>query len=337
MIKVSIIMPVYNSGNYLKTAVDSILNQSFKDIELILVDDGSTDGSSERCDEYARQDNRVVVIHQKNGGICNARNAALKIARGEYIGFSDHDDEFLPGLLEDNYTYAKENGLDFVKFCKKWVFIENGKIVAEKHNEHPKCILMREDVPAHLFELMDKRFLSCVWDAFFRTDFLRQHHILFDPFFKMGGEDYDFVFQCLRHVQKMGINDGIYYFHFIRKNFSTSSKPNPQAVGYQKRFIDNFFAILDAYKIDVNKCQLKYAYFYTKFYLSPSVQAIMKLDTSFKEKGKMLDDLKLEPYYHNFLENNLLTVCRHRFYYFIWMLYKHRAYRLLFYLYKRLK
>ena len=85
-IKVSVIMPVYNSGEYLQTAVDSILSQSLKDIELILVDDGSTDGSSEKCDEYAKKDKRVVVIHQRNGGICNARNAALKIARGEYIG-----------------------------------------------------------------------------------------------------------------------------------------------------------------------------------------------------------------------------------------------------------
>ena len=116
-IKVSVIMPVYNSGEYLKTAVDSILSQSLKEIELILVDDGSTDGSSERCDEYAAKDSRVVVIHQKNGGICNARNAALKIAKGEYIGFSDHDDEYLPGLLEDNYSICVNNNLDFVKFC----------------------------------------------------------------------------------------------------------------------------------------------------------------------------------------------------------------------------
>ena len=67
-------MPVYNSGKYLKTAVESILNQSLKEFELILVDDGSIDGSSERCDEYARKDERIVVIHQKNGGICAARN-----------------------------------------------------------------------------------------------------------------------------------------------------------------------------------------------------------------------------------------------------------------------
>ena len=118
-IKVSVIMPVYNSGEYLKTAVESILNQSLKEIELILVDDGSTDGSSERCDEYAAKDSRVVVIHQKNGGICNARNAALKIARGEYIGFSDHDDEYLPGLLENAYDRIVKDDSDVLKYCKK--------------------------------------------------------------------------------------------------------------------------------------------------------------------------------------------------------------------------
>ena len=74
-IKVSVIMPVYNSGEYLKTAVESILNQSLKEIELILVDDGSTDGSSERCDEYAAKDSRVVVIHQK---ICITKNGILR-------------------------------------------------------------------------------------------------------------------------------------------------------------------------------------------------------------------------------------------------------------------
>ena len=128
-IKVSVIMPVYNSGEYLKTAVESILNQSLKEIELILVDDGSTDGSSERCDEYAAKDSRVVVIHQKNGGICNARNAALKIARGEYIGFSDHDDEFTSGMYERCISIIDKEHPDMLKFGKRVDFIDNNKKV----------------------------------------------------------------------------------------------------------------------------------------------------------------------------------------------------------------
>lgn len=153
-IKVSVIMPVYNSGEYLQTAVDSILSQSLKDIELILVDDGSTDGSSEKCEEYAKKDKRVVVIHQRNGGICNARNAALKIARGEYIGFSDHDDEYLPGLLEDNYKLCITQNLDFVKFCKKWDVVEDGKVIERHSNTIAQKVFTRDDVVNNLVVLM---------------------------------------------------------------------------------------------------------------------------------------------------------------------------------------
>ena len=82
MIKVSVIMPVYNSKEYMEEAINSILIQSMKEFELILVDDGSTDGSSEVCDAFAEKDARVNVIHKKNGGICSARNAGLAVATG---------------------------------------------------------------------------------------------------------------------------------------------------------------------------------------------------------------------------------------------------------------
>ena len=89
---VSIIIPVYNVETYLRQCLDSVLAQTLKDIEVIVVDDGSTDNSPAICDEYAARDTRVKVIHQSNAGRSAARNAALRIARGEYIGFVDSDD-----------------------------------------------------------------------------------------------------------------------------------------------------------------------------------------------------------------------------------------------------
>ena len=86
--KVSVIVPVYNSEKYLPETIDSILNQKFADFELILIDDGSKDSSGVICDSYAAKDSRVRVIHKENGGICSARNAGLKIARGEYWHFA---------------------------------------------------------------------------------------------------------------------------------------------------------------------------------------------------------------------------------------------------------
>ena len=105
---ISIIVPCYNVEKYLPKCVESIINQTYRNLEIILVDDGSPDNCGQMCDEYARKDSRVVVIHQKNGGICNARNTALKLAKGEYIGFCDHDNEFLPGAFETVYNIARE-------------------------------------------------------------------------------------------------------------------------------------------------------------------------------------------------------------------------------------
>jgi glycosyltransferase involved in cell wall biosynthesis len=89
---ISVIVPVYNVSKYLRQCVDSIINQSYKNLEIVLVDDGSTDSSGDLCDEYAKVDSRVKVIHKENGGLSDARNAGLDIATGEYVGFADSDD-----------------------------------------------------------------------------------------------------------------------------------------------------------------------------------------------------------------------------------------------------
>lgn len=113
---ISVIMPVYNSENYLRSAIDSVLNQTFRDFELILIDDGSKDGSGAICDEYGDKDSRVVVVHQENTGLCGARNRGLTMAQGEYLTFIDNDDLYMPTLLEDNYKLAVKHHAGMVKF-----------------------------------------------------------------------------------------------------------------------------------------------------------------------------------------------------------------------------
>ena len=97
---ISIIVPVYNVEKFLIQCVESICNQTHKDIEIILVDDGSTDSSSQICDELAQKDRRVIVIHKENGGSTSARNAGLKVSKGEYVGFVDSDDWIEPNMYE---------------------------------------------------------------------------------------------------------------------------------------------------------------------------------------------------------------------------------------------
>lgn len=122
---VSIIVPVYKTEQYIKECVDSILNQTLKDIEIILVDDGSPDNCPNICDDYAKQDNRIVVIHKLNGGLSSARNEALKVAKGDYIGFVDSDDFIEATMYEELYNSAVKNKSD-ISICAHSL-INNGK------------------------------------------------------------------------------------------------------------------------------------------------------------------------------------------------------------------
>ena len=108
MSEISIIVPVYNVEHYLENCIESILNQTFKDFELILVDDGSTDNSCKICDIYEKKDSRIKVIHKNNGGLSSARNAGLDIACGKYVGFIDSDDSIHPRMYEILYDLIKK-------------------------------------------------------------------------------------------------------------------------------------------------------------------------------------------------------------------------------------
>lgn len=121
MPEISIVVPVYNTEQYLRRCVDSLLAQSFFDIEIILVDDGSTDSSGEHCDEYARMDSRVRVVHQRNQGLSGARNTGIIAARGKYVCFVDSDDFVSPDFAEMLFHGAKETkaeivACDFLRF-----------------------------------------------------------------------------------------------------------------------------------------------------------------------------------------------------------------------------
>lgn len=125
---VSVIVPIYNVSRFLPECIESVINQTYNDFELILVDDGSTDESGAICDNYAKADNRIKVIHKPNGGLTSARNAGLRIASGEWIMHLDGDDWIEPRMLKDFVSIAEREKADLVEgsFRKVW---ENGKVL----------------------------------------------------------------------------------------------------------------------------------------------------------------------------------------------------------------
>lgn len=125
---VSIIVPIYNVEEYLNCCVESIVNQTYSNLEIILVDDGSPDNCPKICDEWAEKDNRIKVVHKENGGLSDARNAGLEVATGEIVSFIDSDDWIEPNMFETMLNRMIEDDSDIVSCGVKWVE-ENGKVI----------------------------------------------------------------------------------------------------------------------------------------------------------------------------------------------------------------
>lgn len=132
---ISVVIPVYNVEQYLKECIDSVLCQTYKNFEVILVDDGSTDNSPQICDEYVNKDGRIRVIHRKNGGVSVARNTGLDEAKGEYVYFLDSDDYIVDETFEKLINCAKENKANLVFFEAKTIN-ENNQVIKANYNYH---------------------------------------------------------------------------------------------------------------------------------------------------------------------------------------------------------
>jgi len=222
--KFSIIMPVYNTGEILRTAVDSILHQTYTDFELLLVDDGSKEYTARICDEYASIDSRIKTFHKKNGGISEARNFGLKHADGDYIGFCDHDDEYLPDYLMLVAKEIDKYSPDYVKVGK--ICIEESKNNVEERM--PVCsqrtFLNNQQISDKVCSLINLRVLACVWDGFFARHLYNDHHVEFDTSYRHGGEDFLFNETLFKYVRSLSLIPNLLYIHYCRMSLSTSSK-----------------------------------------------------------------------------------------------------------------
>lgn len=221
-VKISVIVPVYNSEEYLPDTAANILNQSFEEFELILVDDGSKDRSGKICDELAQKDKRVKVIHKQNGGICSARNCALKLAKGEYIAFCDNDDMYLPGLLKDNYELAKKHNADVVRYSRKYQTVRDGKVVTEEITAFDAGAYSREEFNKNYYNISLAG--EAVWSGIYKREFLEKHNLTFDESMKFGYEDVDFITRLYLCSPSLVMNPKMYYVWVMRYAHSTSGK-----------------------------------------------------------------------------------------------------------------
>lgn len=181
---VSIIVPVYNTSRYLDRCLKSLVGQTIKDIEIILVDDGSTDGSSVLCDNYAKMDNRIKVVHKENGGLSSARNAGIDIASGKYIGFVDSDDDVESDMYELMKEVIETENVDFVMCDYKRVLKDQHSYIKTLNinkGKYDKKAIINEIYPS-LIMGHDINYgpLLSVWHCLYRKTFINDNQLRFD-------------------------------------------------------------------------------------------------------------------------------------------------------------
>ncbi len=218
MIKVSVIVPVYNVKDYLEKCLDSLANQTLKDIEIILVDDGSTDGSEKICDLYAAKYNNFVCIHKKNSGQAEARNVGLDLAKGAWIGFVDADDFVDLNYYEEMYNCAISNNSDMVCVNRK-VFDEFGDLVYR--TDFASNTTYSVENPNNYF--FDKFFVytPVVYNKLYRREIVENTRFFSVDY--VGTEDTLFNFELINKAKNISEIDSVYYNNNERKNSTARS------------------------------------------------------------------------------------------------------------------
>lgn len=279
-IKVSIIVPVYNVEDYLSQCLDSIINQSIKEIEIICVDDGSTDGSSYLLEEYSKKDERIKIYTQSNSGQGSARNLGIKMSNGEYILFVDADDKILPELLEKTYLKAKKLNLELI-FFQLHAFEDLTNKPLNRYNDNYYSLTMfSNEFDNKIFNFKDTN--DFIFDIpvspcnkLYKTKFLKEVNAYFPEglFF----EDNVFFFRTYLNAKKVFLIREPYYLRRVRE-FSTTTI-------HDERLFD-FFEILDIIKnIFIEKNIFNdYKEQYINFYVKSLIKQFLEI------KNKNIND-----------------------------------------------
>ena len=228
MLKLSVIMPVYNVKKYLPKCLDSLTGQTLKEIEIICINDGSSDSSSEILNRYAARDNRITVINQENQGQGNARNCGINLAKGEYIAFVDSDDWLENNAFEILYEKAKKFDADTVEFNYNEIFECSGQI--KKHNYSIKL----PENKVYNYKITKKYLfgtISVSWNKIYKRDFINEYNIRFGS--GRRAQDGVFAIKAKVYAQKIIFENKPLYNYNIRQGSSVNSSSSKQLELFQ--------------------------------------------------------------------------------------------------------
>lgn len=235
---ISVIVPVYKVEKFLDRCITSIVEQTYTNLEIILVDDGSPDNSGKICDEWAKKDSRIKVIHKENGGLSDARNCGTEIAHGEYITFIDSDDYVLPEYVEYLYNNLKEHDAD-ISCCDLFEVYNKERVTCFKENDSLNSIKIISGRDA-CFEMYSQKYMVYLIIApckLYRKELIRKFPF---PIGKLH-EDEATTYKFLFHSKKLSLGDKKLYAYFQNENSITH-------INNEKRINDITLAFSDRAK-----------------------------------------------------------------------------------------
>ncbi len=223
---ISVIIPVYNSEKYLEKCVNSVLSQTERDLEMILVDDGSRDGSAGLCDSLAEKNGRIKVIHKENGGVSSARNAGLAEASGEYVAFIDSDDWIEPDMYRSMLRAARENGSDVVMCDAVKEYCDNNELFTQaiRAGGYNRGDLLKEYFPKLIMQsTLTYPPATSNWLLLIKNELIRKNHLSYPSGIRIS-EDLFFGACVMYHANSFCYLKGEAYYHYFVANNSSSTK-----------------------------------------------------------------------------------------------------------------
>lgn len=227
---ITVIVPIYDVEQYLNTCIESITQQAYENLEILLIDDGSPDNCPHMCDQWAKKDNRIKVIHKKNGGLSSARNAGLDVCTGDYISFVDSDDYLHKDMYSILMHDIKEKNVDVVK-CAKYYDVE-GEVERDCILNTPKEYTKEEIL--HNYFYYQEDFCGGCWDKLYKAELFR--NIRFPE--GINSEDYYMYVQLYTKINKLYFNNVPLYFYRIREN-SICRKPEINEHSFDKIIVSD--------------------------------------------------------------------------------------------------
>lgn len=273
MPKISIIVPVYNTELYLKNCIESLINQTIKDIEIILIDDGSTDNSYNICKEYLEYDKRIKLVSKENEGVSTCRNIGIENSIGTYIMFCDSDDSVHEKWCEELLN-SVSSGYDISVCGFKWISAD--KVVDKLYSNDKEIFSINKQ---DIFKLRQKDIFNVLWNKIFKRKIIKENNILFDINLSLG-EDVIFILEYLKHMNSnIGIVNEALYFYSFKNNINLAGKYRKNVFEIYRTIFKKLYTISCELNVDFN--------IYGDEYYNSYFSALLRcLDNTFNKANK---------------------------------------------------